>query len=287
MSERNGHSNGHHGPSSNGHGPGRPSGEAAQTRWQVRVIVPGLPLQACSVLLSRMGAGGPQHVLVDTCFPQHDMLLVDGLRRAGLKPEDIEGVICTHFHLDHCGGNFLFPRAWVFGSRRDFDWAISIYESVCSGETRREVFRTFYPEATEAEFERMDEARVLQLLRWMWDPASLGDTGRYRWMEEQALGLPGVQVVPTPGHTPGHISIAVEGVEDRYLILGDARSFADDGQLGYDMPPHNQAQYRASRELVDRFAGILMPGHDDPFSQSSADAEAPAAAFALASKLNP
>ncbi|MGH9393452.1 MAG: MBL fold metallo-hydrolase [Terriglobales bacterium] len=178
--------------------------------WQVRVLVPGLPLQSCSVLLTDMHG---QHILVDTGFPQHDAILLDGLQRAGVAPADIRGVINTHFHLDHCGGNFLFPQAWVYGSKVDFDWAISIYESVCGGETRREVFRNFYPEATEEEFDRMDEARVLQLLQWMWDPATLGSLERYRWWEERDLDLAGLRILPTTGHTPGHLSLQVNGVE--------------------------------------------------------------------------
>jgi len=237
----------------------------ASPRWKVQVLVPGLPLQSCSVLLT-----GPksEHVVVDTGFPQHDSILLEGLKRAGVAAEEVAGVINTHFHLDHCGSNFLFPRAWVYGSKVDFDWAMRIYDSVCGGETRREVFRTFYPEATEEEFDRMDDARVLQLLQWMWDPASLGAMERYRWHEQQELGLPGLRAIATPGHTPGHLSVEVDGIEGPYLIVGDARPFGDDGAAGYDMPPHNHAEFQRSREWIDRFEGILIPGHDAPFSQS-------------------
>lgn len=234
-------------------------------KWHVRVVVPGLPLQSCSVLLSD---GHGRHILVDTGFPQHDSLLLEGLQRAGVKPGDITGIINTHYHLDHFGGNFLFPQAWVYGSKADYGWARRIYESVSGGETRRDVFRTFYPEARDEEFDRMDEARVLQLLKWMWDPATLGSLDRYRWWEETPLGLPGVRVVPTPGHTPGHLALEVAGQEGAYLIVGDARAFLDDGTVGYDMPPHNHRLYERSRQLLDRFEGILIPGHDDPFSQS-------------------
>ncbi|MGH9466589.1 MAG: MBL fold metallo-hydrolase [Terriglobales bacterium] len=247
-------------------------------RWQVRVLVPGLPLQACSVLLTSVSEGNgaaPQQIVVDTCFPQHDTLLLDGLQRVRVAPEEITGIINTHYHLDHCGGNFLFPQAWVYGSKLDFDWAISIYESVSGGETRRSVFRTFYPRATDEEFDRMDEARVLQLLRWMWDPAILGDHGRYRWWEEGELNLDGLRIVPTPGHTPGHLALSVRGAEGPYLIAGDARAFADEVAGGYDMPPHHHEQFRRSRQRLDRFSGVVIPGHDDPFTQTPKPASAP------------
>lgn len=249
----------------------------SNTRWQVRVLVPGLPLQACSVLLSSVTANGdkPRQIIVDTCFPQHDTLLLDGLQRLRVDKAEITGIINTHYHLDHCGGNFLFPQAWVYGSKLDFDWAISIYESVSGGETRRDVFRTFYPEATDEEFDHMDEARVLQLLTWMWDPAILGDHGRYRWWEDGDLDVDGLRIIATPGHSPGHLSVQVRGAEGPYLIAGDARAFADEIAGGYDMPPHNRELFQRSRQHLDRFSGVVIPGHDDPFTQNH-NASAPA-----------
>lgn len=264
--------NNHNGHGRNGAGHAHPGQRGP---WTVQVLVPGLPLQSCSVLLTH--ADGVQRIVVDTGFPQHDTLLLDGLRRVGVEAAEITGVINTHYHLDHCGGNFLFPQAWVYGSRRDHDWAVTIYTSVSGGETRREKFREFYPEAREEEFDRMDEARVLQLLKWMWDPAMLGEPGRYRWWEEQALGLDGLRLLPTPGHTPGHLSLRVDSTDGLYLIAGDARPFADDtAAQGYDMPPHNAAQFQRSRQLVDAFEGIVVPGHDDPFCQSPTPAPPPA-----------
>lgn len=239
----------------------------ASRSWDVRIVMSGLPMQSCSVLMS----SGDDHIVVDTGFPQHDSILLDGLQRAGVQPHQVTGVINTHFHIDHVGANAAFPNAWIFGSQVDFDWALRIYDSVCGGETRREVFRTFYPEIRDEDFDRMDQARVLQLIRWMWDPACLGDRSRYRWLEQTPLDLDGIQVLPTPGHTPGHVSLIVEGTDDRYLVLGDARAFQDENAIGYDMPPWRQAEYERSRRLINQFEGILIPGHDDPFSQSPAE----------------
>ncbi len=243
---------------------------ARRGRWNLRILMPGLPLQACSVLITR----GREHIVIDTGFPQHDSLLLDGLAAASITPDEVGAVINTHYHLDHCGGNFLFPRAQFYGSRNDYDWAVNIYNSVCSGETRREVFRQFYPEAGDDEFDRMDQARLLQLLRWMWDPAVLGPRERYRWLEEHALPFSGLRVIPTPGHTPGHISLVVEGRDGDYLIAGDARPFAEDTANQQDMPPWKQRLAARSRDRILRFEGVVIPGHDDPFSQTGEAAEA-------------
>lgn len=249
----------------NGQTASRPRQDSAV--WDVHIVMSGLPMQSCSVLLS--GAAG--HILVDTGFPQHDGLLLDGLRRAGVEAAQVTGIINTHYHIDHIGGNALFPNAWIYGSREDFDWATNIYDCVCAGETRREVFRTFYPEIRDEEFDRMDQARLLQLIKWMWDPAMVGDLACYRWLEDDPLGLPGIEVLPTPGHTPRHISLTVNGSDGHYLVLGDARAFQDESALGFDMPPYSHADYQQSRRLISHFEGILIPGHDDPFSQSSGE----------------
>lgn len=243
---------------------GRTASKQPSAVWDVRIVVSGLPMQSCAVLLS----GAPGHILVDTGFPQHEGLLLEGLHRAGVEAAQVTGVINTHYHIDHIGGNALFPNAWLYGSRHDFEWAVRIYESICSGETRREVFRTFYPEIRDEEFDRMDQARLLQLIKWMWDPAMVGDLARYRWLEDEPLNLPGIDVLPTPGHTPKHISLIVNGSDDRYLVVGDARAFQDESAIGYDMPPYCHADYHESRRRISQFEGILIPGHDDPFSQS-------------------
>jgi glyoxylase-like metal-dependent hydrolase (beta-lactamase superfamily II) len=242
----------------------------AQASWDVRVVMPGLPLQAAAVLLR----SGLEVLLVDTGFPQHDEILIDGLARAGVKPEQVTGVINTHFHFDHFGGNSLFRNAWVLASKVDFDWAVQIYECVAGGEERREVFRGFYPEISDEAFDRMDDARLLQLIRWMWDPAIIGDLKRYRWVEKGATPPEGISIISTPGHTPGHLSIVVEGNDGAYLVAGDARAFADDANSGLDMPPHCESLYQQSRETVAGFEGIIIPGHDDPFSQTARSRDA-------------
>jgi glyoxylase-like metal-dependent hydrolase (beta-lactamase superfamily II) len=254
--------------------PARPTRRRARTNhgWDVRVLVPGLPLQATSVLLQH----GRERIVVDTGFPTHDSVIEDALQTAGLTPAQITGVINTHFHLDHIGCNLLFKNAWVYGSRRDYEWALQIYESVCGGETRRTVFRRFYPDVTDEDFDLMDEARVLQFIQWMWDPAILGDLDRYRWIEDRELELEGLAIVPTPGHTPGHISLEVQGSDGLYLIAGDARPFATDAS-GPDMPPHNHREFQRSQQLISQFDGVVIPGHDSPFPQAApaADAESP------------
>jgi len=85
----------------------------------------------------------PRHtILLDTCsgnhknrpwnlrFHQLDTPYLDRLRDAGVAPEDIDIVLCTHLHSDHCGWNTqlrdgrwvpTFPKATYLFSRKEHD----------------------------------------------------------------------------------------------------------------------------------------------------------------------
>lgn len=51
------------------------------------------------------------NILIDTGSPWDGKNLIDGLQNHGLKPEDVNYVICTHGHVDHVGNLSLFPNA--------------------------------------------------------------------------------------------------------------------------------------------------------------------------------
>lgn len=51
------------------------------------------------------------NIIVDTSIPTDKNEILAGLVEHGLAPVDIDLVINTHLHLDHCGNNDLFPKA--------------------------------------------------------------------------------------------------------------------------------------------------------------------------------
>jgi glyoxylase-like metal-dependent hydrolase (beta-lactamase superfamily II) len=59
---------------------------------------------------------GPTRVIVDTGGPWDRPTILKALRREGIRPEDIDHVICTHGHSDHTGNNNLFPNATLIVS---------------------------------------------------------------------------------------------------------------------------------------------------------------------------
>lgn len=130
--------------------------------------------------------------------------LVENLIRAGISPQDVDMVVNTHFHGDHCGGNTrwdgdqveaVFPNARYYVQR--IEWA-----SASNPDIRTE--RTY---ASENFAPLMKQGR-LHLLH--------GDTS----LTDQ------VRCVVTPGHTRGHQSVILRSGDWWGLYLGDMASYA-------------------------------------------------------------
>jgi N-acyl homoserine lactone hydrolase len=189
------------------------------------------------------------NVLIDTGFPKGYELpemglrlnerdyIVDQLATLGLAPHDIHYLICTHFDLDHAGGHDAFPDAELVVQRRH-------YEVARAGAHPR--------------FERM---------RPHWDHPSL----RYRLIDGDTMLLPGIELIETSGHVPGHQSVLVRLPQSGPVLLAidavtQAAQFdAEARELGpQDM---DEADVRASThklvELARREgAALVVFGHD-------------------------
>lgn len=148
---------------------------------------------------------GERRILVDTCIGEHGAMalppaergFLDELADAGYGVDDIDTVICTHLHFDHVGWNtrlvdgewvVTFPGArYLFGRTEWEHWSVTEDEYVNVGETVRPVL-----DAGRADLVGLDH-RVCEQVR----------------------------LVPTPGHTPGHVSVVVESGAERAVITGD------------------------------------------------------------------
>src|SRR5919107_456214 len=160
---------------------------------------------------------GEHRVLVDTgagdlgahaaqVFPGLDHstsvtgLLPENMRAAGVEPSEINSVIITHAHPDHVGGTLdetgglVFPNANYFISANEWEfWN--------SGDA-----------TTKAPPFMVDAAR--RNLKPLKDRLTL--------VEDASEVVPGIHVIGTAGHTPGHIALSVASKGERLLHISDA-----------------------------------------------------------------
>jgi glyoxylase-like metal-dependent hydrolase (beta-lactamase superfamily II) len=167
----------------------------------------------------------PRHtILIDTCngndkerpnLIAHHRLetrYLEELAKLGLKPADIDVVMCTHLHPDHCGWNTrladgkwvpTFPNARYLMSRADHDFLAAIKKS----------------EPTVAvlqDFVRMYDDSVLPVIAS--GQAQLVETDH---VVEHEVGS-GVWLEGAPGHTPGHFAVHAKTTRGHAIMVGDA-----------------------------------------------------------------
>jgi glyoxylase-like metal-dependent hydrolase (beta-lactamase superfamily II) len=168
--------------------------------------------------------------------------LVAALDQVGLGPGDLSMAVLSHLHLDHSGGVATLTAAGV---------PIALHDR-------------------ELDFVRSGQATFPEGFR----PADWSDP-RTRW--ERLAGdtelAPGVRVLSTPGHTPGHCSFRVDLPETgTWVFAGDAadlgQNFLDRVPCGYaagGTPEDERAADESFERLLREAAGSdarLIPGHD-------------------------
>jgi glyoxylase-like metal-dependent hydrolase (beta-lactamase superfamily II) len=150
-------------------------------------------------------------LVVDTCVgndrprailgkqPLSTSFLAD-MEAAGWPRDSVDAVVCTHLHVDHVGWNTMledgrwvptFPKARYLIGRAEYD-----YWSAEGGEEQQVILSD--------SVKPIFDAGLVELVD----------------MDHRLSGE--IRLVPTPGHTPGHVSVAIESQGERALITGDA-----------------------------------------------------------------
>lgn len=155
----------------------------------------------------------PAHtILIDTCTGNHkrhepvwpqwhmrtDFTWLEDLIKAGVDPESIDYVFCTHMHVDHVGWNTklvdgrwvpTFPNARYLFAKKELEWSQAQVKSQdwTFEDSVQPILEAGLAEIVESDFALNDQI----------------------WLE------------PQPGHTPGHVAVRMRSRDETAVMSGD------------------------------------------------------------------
>ncbi|MDH3704782.1 MAG: MBL fold metallo-hydrolase [Acidimicrobiia bacterium] len=172
------------------------------------------------VILVDTGVGTGNDFIDDVYQPTVSPL-VDALNGVGVDERDVQAIVNTHLHFDHCGQNDVLSRApiWV----TDAEVAVSTQD--------------FYT-----------------VPEW----AAITPSRRRTARDGEELAA-GVRLLETPGHTPGHLSVAVDTADGLEVIVGQS-CYCQAEFDGTAPPPvvdlHDRAMADVAHESLNRLRAL-------------------------------
>ena len=192
-------------------------------------------------ILVDTGIRGPEETpSVHGSYTQtEDQKPINAIARLGLKPNDIDIVINTHLHWDHCSNNSLFPKAKFYVQREEIRYAVAPLPPHTHGYEAFEL--GMIPPFAGTKFEILD-----------------GDQNI----------IEGVSVILTSGHTPGSQSVVLESDKGACVIASDNVPFYENlqGKSITDFKPSTlfvdlESYYRSVRKILN-LGVTVIPGHE-------------------------
>ena len=169
-----------------------PEGAMLLSIHALLVDAPGMKL----VVDTCIGNDKPRALLrgqkLQTKFLEH-------ITEAGFPRETVDAVICTHLHVDHVGWNTML---------QDGKWVPTFPNArYLIGKTEYEHWR------------REPEGETAEIMNDSVEP--IFAAGLARTVEMDHRVSPEIRLVPTPGHTPGHVSVMIESRGETAIVTGD------------------------------------------------------------------
>ncbi|MBI2799575.1 MAG: MBL fold metallo-hydrolase [Gammaproteobacteria bacterium] len=208
---------------------------------------------------------GHHTILIDTCNGNHknrptfelahqlNTPYLERLAAVGVHPEEVDIVLCTHLHVDHCGWNTqlkngkwvpTFPKAKYIFSRQEYDQWNPANPDCSKNPVNEGVFNDSVLPVVEAGQAQMIEGN--------------------HTLDDQ------MHIEPAPGHTQGSIVVKVHSKGQHALFAGDTmhspvQILRPDWSSGFCDMPEQAAQTR--RKLLEHCVeknALLMPAHFPP-----------------------
>ena len=186
--------------------------------------------------------GGDQKILVDTGLEQfmvppeigeeYGLDILDfeaALAKVGLRPEEIDIIIHTHLHNDHCENDYKCSNAKVYVQKAEYEFFKNPHP----------IDHRYYPDV-------LDDVDIVTV-------------------EGDQEIVDGISVMLTPGHSPGGQSVVVNTAAGKAIITGfccNQENFPKQGPVVTPGVHINAIDAYESAKRVREAADILIPLHD-------------------------
>lgn len=203
-------------------------------------------------------------ILIDSGYVTDRELLIENLKSLDVRPSDIDHLILTHFHFDHCGNLNLFQQAQLYIGVEDYILCEKIYNCL----NNRHRLTDIIVEG----FNCQDEHKIRALINLHKNNASLL---KFVLDKRKTLSLidqdmvqfdTQISIKKTPGHTEGHISVICHLEEvGKVCITGDAlpvNNFITE-EKGFIHQDENKFFQTKQQLIAD--SDVIIPGHDKLF----------------------
>jgi glyoxylase-like metal-dependent hydrolase (beta-lactamase superfamily II) len=151
---------------------------------------------------------------IETLFAPVHHGIDSALSRAGVPRSDVRMVINSHLHFDHCGNNRLFPGVPLVVQRAEYEQARHPGYSISE---------------------------------WIEFPGAV-----WKPVDGEADVLPGIRVIPTPGHTTGHQSVLVKHSDGVEVIAAQGVYDRDEFEAEASAEPLSAAEAEATSASARR-----------------------------------
>jgi Zn-dependent hydrolases, including glyoxylases len=164
--------------------------------------------------------------------------LENALKKIGVKCEDIDTVILTHMHWDHCCNNHLFPNARFVVQKKEYDFLFSPELQNIKGYLKDLMLQT--------EYDLIDGDKKV---------------------------VDGISVVLAPGHSPGMQCVLVNTEDGFYILGGDLITLFENWEADPHTPDGVYYNFESMLKSIDKIdalgamGGKLLPGHDEKVFQ--------------------
>jgi len=205
----------------------------------IRIPITALAIEGNGLkVLVDTGFKSVEYAQENACYcsdlSQNEQQKMEGaLAKIGWKPDDVDIVINTHLHSNHCGGNALFKNAKFYIQKKEWEQAMNPVDHQ-AGMYKRELF-----DAT-----AVDGTSIVLI-------------------EGETEIQPGLIILSTPGHTAGHQSVLVNTEDGIVIFAGGACPLLENMQRNI-LPNILTNSPMAYKSLADfsRKGEFIIPSND-------------------------